>query len=122
MMITMGEDFTYQEAEHYFKNLDFLIDGINSLESTKDKYNAVYSTPACYYNAVSKEFPNDSLPEKFGDFFPYCDGNGRPYEPKTRGLHDYSAVVYFLKSGNPSYSLELLKAKFGRRYIFFHKF
>ena len=97
MMITMGDDFTYQEAEPYFKNLDFLINAINSLESTRDKYNAVYSTPACYYNAVTQEISLGSLTEKSGDFFPYCDGNFRPYEPTTGNMHDYITVVHFFR-------------------------
>ncbi|XP_051165377.1 lysosomal alpha-mannosidase-like [Leptopilina boulardi] len=68
VIITMGNDFNYQEAESWFSNLDILIKNINYLYGSK--YNAIYSTPSCYLKAV-----NDAQlfwSTKTDDFFPYA--------------------------------------------------
>ncbi|PIN15023.1 Glycosyl hydrolase, family 38 - alpha-mannosidase [Handroanthus impetiginosus] len=68
IMWTMGEDFQYQYAESWFKQMDKLIHYVN-----KDgRVNALYSTPSIYTDA--KLASNESWPLKVDDYFPYADG------------------------------------------------
>lgn len=69
-MLTMGGDFCYQNARKYFKNLDILMDYINS--NTTNGFKMIYSTPSIYMDAVKKS--KIDLKEKTGDLFPYADG------------------------------------------------
>ncbi|KAA8547520.1 hypothetical protein F0562_003949 [Nyssa sinensis] len=67
IMWTMGDDFQYQYAESWFKQLDKLIHYVN-----KDcRVNALYSTPSIYTEA--KNAANESWPLKTDDYFPYAD-------------------------------------------------
>ncbi|TKY55925.1 Alpha-mannosidase protein [Spatholobus suberectus] len=67
IMWTMGDDFRYQYAESWFKQMDKLIDYVN-----KDgRVNALYSTPSIYTNA--KNAANQTWPLKTDDYFPYAD-------------------------------------------------
>ncbi|KAL6222262.1 hypothetical protein ACLB2K_005654 [Fragaria x ananassa] len=67
MMWTMGDDFQYQYAESWFKQMDKLIHYVN-----KDgRVNALYSTPSLYTDA--KNAANQSWPLKIEDYFPYAD-------------------------------------------------
>nr|CAD7449280.1 unnamed protein product [Timema bartmani] len=66
--ITMGEDFHYQDAHLWFKNLDKLINYVNAKEDSN--LNLVYSTPSCYLKAVNDA--NLTWPTKNDDFFPYA--------------------------------------------------
>ncbi|KAL5063661.1 hypothetical protein RYX36_025398 [Vicia faba] len=68
IMWTMGDDFQYQYAESWFKQMDKLIHYVN-----KDgRLNALYSTPSIYTNA--KNAANQLWPLKTDDYFPYADG------------------------------------------------
>ncbi|KAE8010634.1 hypothetical protein FH972_006989 [Carpinus fangiana] len=68
IMWTMGDDFRYQYAESWFKQMDKLIHYVN-----KDgQVNALYSTPSIYTDA--KNAANESWPLKTDDYFPYADG------------------------------------------------
>ncbi|PWA40843.1 alpha-mannosidase [Artemisia annua] len=68
IMWTMGDDFQYQYAESWFKEMDKLIHYVN-----KDgRVNALYSTPSVYTDA--KLASNVSWPLKTHDYFPYADG------------------------------------------------
>ncbi|XAR73763.1 Alpha-mannosidase [Bertholletia excelsa] len=68
IMWTMGDDFEYQYAESWFKQMDKLIHYVN-----KDgRVNALYSTPTIYTDAKNAE--NASWPLKADDYFPYADG------------------------------------------------
>ncbi|MED6160733.1 hypothetical protein PIB30_054120 [Stylosanthes scabra] len=68
IMWTMGDDFQYQYAESWFKQMDKLIHYVN-----KDgRVNALYSTPSLYTDA--KNTANQSWPLKTDDYFPYADG------------------------------------------------
>ncbi|KAK7360218.1 hypothetical protein VNO77_02200 [Canavalia gladiata] len=68
IMWTMGDDFQYQYAESWFKQMDKLIHYVN-----KDgRVNALYSTPSIYTNA--KNAANQTWPLKTDDYFPYADG------------------------------------------------
>ncbi|OMO83542.1 hypothetical protein COLO4_22449 [Corchorus olitorius] len=67
IMWTMGDDFQYQYAESWFKQMDKLIHYVN-----KDgRVNALYSTPSIYTDA--KHAANESWPLKSDDYFPYAD-------------------------------------------------
>ncbi|KAI6671517.1 hypothetical protein NL676_006402 [Syzygium grande] len=67
IMWTMGEDFTYQYAESWFKQMDKFIHYVN-----KDgRVNAFYSTPSIYVDAKNAE--NISWPLKTDDYLPYAD-------------------------------------------------
>ncbi|KAK3157330.1 hypothetical protein QOZ80_2AG0119610 [Eleusine coracana subsp. coracana] len=67
IMWTMGDDFNYQYAESWFRNMDKLIRHVN-----KDgRVHALYSTPSIYTDA--KHASNESWPVKNDDYFPYAD-------------------------------------------------
>ncbi|KAJ7944151.1 Alpha-mannosidase [Quillaja saponaria] len=67
IMWTMGDDFQYQYAESWFKQMDKLIHYVN-----KDgTVNALYSTPSIYTN--EKNAANQAWPLKTDDYFPYAD-------------------------------------------------
>ncbi|XP_038973744.1 alpha-mannosidase-like isoform X5 [Phoenix dactylifera] len=67
MMWTMGDDFKYQYAESWFREMDKLIHYVN-----KDgRVHALYSSPSIYTDA--KNAANESWPPKFDDYFPYAD-------------------------------------------------
>ncbi|KAL0858609.1 hypothetical protein ABMA27_012444 [Loxostege sticticalis] len=71
VIITMGGDFTYQQAGMWYENLDKLIQ-YGNLKAAKDGLNVTmfYSTPDCYLKAVRDS--NPVLPLKQDDFFPYA--------------------------------------------------
>ncbi|XP_009386958.2 alpha-mannosidase isoform X1 [Musa acuminata AAA Group] len=67
IMWTMGDDFQYQYAESWFKQMDKLIHYVN-----KDgRVHALYSTPSIYTDAKNAE--NETWPLKTDDYFPYSD-------------------------------------------------
>ncbi|GAB4847549.1 hypothetical protein Ancab_026609 [Ancistrocladus abbreviatus] len=67
IMWTMGDDFQYQYAETWFKQMDKFIHYVN-----KDgRVNVLYSTPSIYTD--SKYAANETWPLKFHDYFPYAD-------------------------------------------------
>ncbi|EXC35339.1 Lysosomal alpha-mannosidase [Morus notabilis] len=67
IMWTMGDDFQYQYADSWFKQMDKLIHYVN-----KDgRVNALYSTPSLYTDA--KYAANETWPLKTDDYFPYAD-------------------------------------------------
>lgn len=73
IILTMGEDFNYQDAEAWFVNLDKLIYYVNQRQATGSKYNLFYSTPSCYIKAIYDETNNKkNWPLKQDDFFPYA--------------------------------------------------
>ncbi|KAI5733288.1 hypothetical protein M8J76_010128 [Diaphorina citri] len=67
-----GGDFTYQEAEYYYRSLDKMIKYINNMQINGSKVNLLYSTPSCYIKAVHNS--GITLPTKQDDFFPYGSG------------------------------------------------
>ncbi|XP_055327449.1 lysosomal alpha-mannosidase-like isoform X2 [Paramacrobiotus metropolitanus] len=73
LIVTMGEDFNYQNADMWFKNLDKLIYYVNEQQKNGSDVNLLYSTPACYLNALNKA--HVSWPAKSDDFFPYGSGS-----------------------------------------------
>lgn len=86
IMVTMGSDFTYENALYDFRNLDLLMQTIqnsNFSSTLLSPYNAIdifYSTPEFYtqskYNESSSSsnvVPNNNWSVKEDDFFPYSD-------------------------------------------------
>lgn len=71
IVLTMGGDFTYQEAGMWYSNLDKMILHTNAKAEKEDlKIKLFYSTPSCYLKAVHDA--NVTLPTKRDDFFPYA--------------------------------------------------
>ncbi|PKA54015.1 alpha-mannosidase [Apostasia shenzhenica] len=67
IMWTMGDDFQYQYAESWFRQMDKLINYVN-----KDgRVHALYSTPSIYIDA--KNAANEEWPLKTDDYFPYAE-------------------------------------------------
>ena len=69
IMLTMGGDFTYEDAHGWFRNLDVLIDNAN--KNFSDSFKLFYSTPTRYLEAVHAA--NLTWEVKTDDFFPYAD-------------------------------------------------
>ncbi|BFF95147.1 lysosomal alpha-mannosidase-like [Drosophila madeirensis] len=70
IMIPMGDDFQYEDAQVNFKNMDKLIKYVNARQADGSTYNLFYSTPACYLNSVHEGL--QTWPNKTDDFFPYA--------------------------------------------------
>lgn len=66
IMFPMGEDFEYQAAHVWFKNMDKLIAGVNAKHS---RVNVLYSTPSCYLKALNES--GTLFTDKSDDFLPY---------------------------------------------------
>lgn len=67
IMLSMGSDFQYANANSWFKNLDKLIHYVN----LDGRVNVFYSTPSIY--TKSKRDSNVTWPTKQDDWFPYAD-------------------------------------------------
>ena len=76
-MFTMGQDFTFQNAAMYFKNLDKLIKHMNE-RTGETGINLLYSTPSCYLRAMNEAGEaaggDFEWPTKTDDFFPHANG------------------------------------------------
>ncbi|KAH8282797.1 hypothetical protein KR054_009895 [Drosophila jambulina] len=70
LILTMGEDFHYQNADMWYKNLDKLIKYANERQVNGSKINLLYSTPSCYLKSLHDA--GITWPEKSDDFFPYA--------------------------------------------------
>ncbi|XP_050302527.1 lysosomal alpha-mannosidase-like isoform X2 [Anthonomus grandis grandis] len=79
IIVPMGRDFAYQQADRWYSNMDKLIKYINGIKTPDGtKYNLIYSTPSCYAAAVQKETAGVlTSPLKTDDFMPYAS------EPKA---------------------------------------
>ncbi|XP_035261901.1 lysosomal alpha-mannosidase [Anguilla anguilla] len=71
IIMTMGSDFQYENANLWYKNLDKLIRYVNALQSQGSKVNLLYSTPSCYLQELHRA--NLTWSVKTDDFFPYAD-------------------------------------------------
>lgn len=96
VIITMGGDFTYQDAAMWYTNLDKLIEYSN-LKAAKDdlKIKLFYSTPNCYLKAIKDA--NPVLPTKQDDFFPYASD---PTAYWTGYFTSRPTTKYFEREGN----------------------
>ncbi|GAB0091340.1 Alpha-mannosidase [Sergentomyia squamirostris] len=70
LILTMGEDFNYQDANMWFKNLDKLIKYGNEAKQNGSNFNLVYSTPSCYLKSLYDA--GITWPTKTDDFIPYA--------------------------------------------------
>jgi len=69
VLVPMGSDFNYVNANSWFKNIDKLIKYVNANTSSHN-VKLVYSTPSCYTKAVNDR--GLSYAGKSDDFFPYA--------------------------------------------------
>ncbi|KAF2364114.1 Glycosyl hydrolase family 38 C-terminal [Trinorchestia longiramus] len=67
LIMTMGNDFNYQNAVTWYKNLDKLIKYVNA---GPNNVTVVYSTPSCYVDALHAA--EVTWGTKQDDFFPYA--------------------------------------------------
>jgi hypothetical protein len=72
-MITMGEDFNYQNARQYFDSTDALIKYYNEHIGKQNNIELIYSTPSMYVDAVNAE--NLEWTTKYDDMFPYANND-----------------------------------------------
>ncbi|XP_003426403.2 lysosomal alpha-mannosidase isoform X2 [Nasonia vitripennis] len=93
IILTMGEDFNYLNANMWFTNLDMLIRYVNERNGTD--YKAFYSTPSCYHKALNEE--NIKWPTKTDDFFPYSSD---PHAFWTGYFSSRPTLKYFERIGN----------------------
>ncbi|XP_019849873.1 PREDICTED: lysosomal alpha-mannosidase-like, partial [Amphimedon queenslandica] len=70
IMMTMGEDFMYENAHEWYDNLDKLIKYVNTMSN--GSINVMYSTPSIYLKYLNEE-KNVMWSTKSDDFFPYAD-------------------------------------------------
>jgi len=70
IMLTMGSDFQYENANLWYKNLDKLLNYL--AEHPELGIDAFYSTPSIYLDAVHAA--NLTWTVKTDDYFPYADG------------------------------------------------
>ncbi|CAM4947282.1 unnamed protein product [Rotaria socialis] len=68
IMMTMGSDFHYENANEWFKNLEKLIKHVNAKQANGSDVNLLYSTPTCYLYALNNA--NKTWTTKTDDFFP----------------------------------------------------
>ncbi|XP_036385660.1 lysosomal alpha-mannosidase [Megalops cyprinoides] len=71
IIMTMGSDFQYENANLWYKNMDKLIRYVNARQSKGSKVNVLYSTPSCYLQELHRA--NLTWSVKTDDFFPYAD-------------------------------------------------
>ncbi|XP_030387439.1 lysosomal alpha-mannosidase-like isoform X2 [Scaptodrosophila lebanonensis] len=70
LLLTMGEDFNYQNADMWYKNLDKLIKYANERQANGSNIHLLYSTPSCYLKSLHDA--GITWPTKSDDFFPYA--------------------------------------------------
>ncbi|XP_051528161.1 lysosomal alpha-mannosidase isoform X2 [Myxocyprinus asiaticus] len=71
IIMTMGSDFQYENANLWYKNMDKLIKYVNALQAKGSQVNVLYSTPSCYLQELNQA--KLTWPLKTDDFFPYAD-------------------------------------------------
>ncbi|CAH0546840.1 unnamed protein product [Brassicogethes aeneus] len=98
VIVTMGEDFNYQDANVWFKNMDLLIKYANERQAFGSKYNLIYSTPSCYVKAVYDETKGKKKwLTKSDDFFPYASD---PHSFWTGYFTSRPTIKRFEREGN----------------------
>ncbi|CAK9820569.1 Lysosomal alpha-mannosidase [Anthophora plagiata] len=93
VILTMGEDFTYQQAEMWYTNLDKLIR--YTREKKGSEVNIFYSTPSCYLKAVHEAGMQWSTKED--DFFPYASD---PHSFWTGYFSSRPTIKFYERMGN----------------------
>ncbi|CAK5048380.1 unnamed protein product [Meloidogyne enterolobii] len=113
VLIAMGGDFTYSNAELWFNNLDKLILAGNKKKNITN-VNIFYSTPTCYIKAL-EQTTKPNFPKRDGDFFPYADQLDRYWtgyftsKPSLKGLTRKSSSL--LQVTRALYTLMKAKTK-----------
>ncbi|XP_037040043.1 lysosomal alpha-mannosidase isoform X1 [Bradysia coprophila] len=95
VLITMGEDFNYQDARMWYKNLDKLILYSNERQKNGSNFNLFYSTPSCYLKSLHEA--NITWSTKSDDFFPYSSD---PHAFWTGYFTSRPAIKRFERVGN----------------------
>ncbi|CAH0387767.1 unnamed protein product [Bemisia tabaci] len=95
IILTMGNDFTYQYAHSWYKNMDILIREGNKQQSNESAINIFYSTPSCYLKAVHDEKLSYSV--KDDDFFPYASD---PHSYWTGYFTSRPTIKFYERMGN----------------------
>ncbi|MEQ2159382.1 hypothetical protein GOODEAATRI_022294, partial [Goodea atripinnis] len=54
IIMTMGSDFQYENANLWYKNLDKLIRYVNAQQTNGSNVNVLYSTPSCYLQELHR--------------------------------------------------------------------
>ena len=54
IIMTMGSDFQYENANLWYKNLDKLIRYVNARQANGSRLNVLYSTPSCYLQELHR--------------------------------------------------------------------
>lgn len=54
IIMTMGSDFQYENANLWYKNLDKLIYYVNAQQTNGSRVNVLYSTPSCYLQELHR--------------------------------------------------------------------
>ncbi|KAH8410572.1 hypothetical protein KR009_003810 [Drosophila setifemur] len=127
IMVPMGDDFQYEDAEVNFKNMDKLIKYVNDLQLHGSQVNLFYSTPACYLFKLHQL--QQTWPNKTQDFFPYASDShsywagyftSRPTQKRFErdGNHFFQVVKQLgvlanLSSVQQSEDLEILSQAMG---------
>ncbi|KAH8869298.1 Lysosomal alpha-mannosidase [Schistosoma japonicum] len=99
VMVLMGCDFTYENANMNYKNMDKLIAYVNQRQKLNgSQVNLLYSTPACYTKAVNDAFNQiGTITRRGGDFFPYASG---PYSYWTGYYTSRPALKYYVRQAS----------------------
>ncbi|XP_067010796.2 lysosomal alpha-mannosidase isoform X2 [Anabrus simplex] len=95
ILVTMGDDFNYQDATMNFKNMDKLIKYVNAKQTEGSPVNVLYSTPSCYLKAVNDA--NLTWSVKEDDFFPYASSSHSYW---TGYFSSRPTSKYFERQGN----------------------
>ncbi|XP_060578031.1 lysosomal alpha-mannosidase-like isoform X2 [Ruditapes philippinarum] len=129
IVMTMGSDFLYQNANHWYKNLDKLIEYTNRLQTTNNsKINVLYSTPSCYLYQLNRA--DQVWTTKSDDFFPYAHQNHsfwtgyftsrsalKGYVRETNALlqacKQLDALAMLEDIHNSTYNIQILKEAMG---------
>ncbi|XP_052781407.1 lysosomal alpha-mannosidase-like isoform X1 [Mya arenaria] len=129
IVMTMGSDFQYQNAHHWYKNLDKLIKYTNMRQTThSSKVNLLYSTPSCYTYQLNRA--NKTWPTKSDDFFPYADrehtfwtgyftsraalkGYVRETNAFSQACRQLDAMAKLTDSDNSTINIQVLKEAMG---------
>lgn len=71
ILLTMGEDFRFQNAHQYFRSSDNLIKYWNDNIFEQTNIELIYSTPSMYVDSIAEQ--QIEWPTKYDDMFPYAD-------------------------------------------------
>uniref|UniRef100_A0A5K3F4Z1 Alpha-mannosidase n=2 Tax=Mesocestoides corti TaxID=53468 RepID=A0A5K3F4Z1_MESCO len=125
IFVPMGCDFTFENANENFVNLDRLIEHVNAqqrreqkLRSTDMPVRLLYSSPTCYTKAVNDAFnKRGTIPDRQGDFFPYASASNTYW---TGYFTSRPAQKYMVRQASGLLSAceqaHLLKPNIGHRY------